>query len=118
MPGNPLPADGDVNLEAGAVKGRIAFSSGRILNVQKIFTMNGDGSGLVCLMCPGASDPSGTGSTIRLAAPRPLSLPTAIPLPSGVRPDLADEFRRHQPKIAGRDPRVRIESTMVSGPRR
>ena len=45
-----------------AASGRIAFSSDRILGIQKIFTIGGDGVGLTCLMCPGSSDASGTGT--------------------------------------------------------
>lgn len=48
---------------AQASNGKIAFSSDRIFGIQKIFTINPDGTSPTCLMCEGASDPTGTGST-------------------------------------------------------
>ena len=42
--------------------GKITFSSNRLLSIQKVFTTNADGTGVTCLMCAGATDPSGTGT--------------------------------------------------------
>jgi uncharacterized repeat protein (TIGR01451 family) len=53
----------NVEQQGAATNGKIAFSSNRVLGTHKIFTMNADGTGITCLMCPGASDPSGTGTT-------------------------------------------------------
>jgi uncharacterized repeat protein (TIGR01451 family) len=56
-------ASGNGLKQVAATNGKIAFSSNRIGGILKVFTMNADGSGVTCLMCDGASDPSGTGST-------------------------------------------------------
>ena len=60
---------------AAAANGRIAFMSTRIQGIFKIFTMNPDGSGVICLMCDGATDPSGTGSLDSRDGTRPAVSP-------------------------------------------
>ena len=47
---------------AANTNGKIAFVSTRILGIPKVFSMQADGTQVVCLMCDGSSDPSGTGS--------------------------------------------------------